>query len=160
MISRSILATALLALAHLSPASAASRDDIHKIVAQMGQHTCKHLLTQKSYPGGGEQVVFVDGGKRYTMYWSESGVPKEAWLSVWVRSSGRKRNSVLKTFSDYGLDGEVDFGLMGPAKWSDEKRQYFGSGKFAAMRPQGRKFRQRWQNEYDAAIAAAKRRLL
>ncbi len=95
------------------------------------------------------QLVFVEGGNRYTLFYSWSNKFADLnFLTIWVRRNGTKGNKNLDVFGDTYLDGEVDEGLLAMS----DKRFYSVSHPGSASGPEYRGY---WQKRYDAAIAAA-----
>ena len=64
----------------------------------------------------GVQAVMTIDGQRYTIWIAnhdEQGQLKlPDMMSVWIRPEGSTRQSQLTTFSDTGLDGRCDFGII------------------------------------------------
>ncbi len=137
-------------------AEAADPKDVQKVVELIHNKETKGLVFWKPIDEGVE-VVFIQGGKRYTMY--HSGFGSINLLSVWVRPDGTSDDKILLTFTDDDLDGKIDFGING--KDGDEEiRQYFKSKKmYSPDKEEGTRFKEFWQAQYDAAIKAALKRL-
>jgi len=131
--------------------------DVTRVVSCIKSLTCKNVILTKGNFGNGKQIVFTDSHRRYTMYWSGEDGP-QGFLSVWVRPEGTGGQLALITFTDRGLDGLVDFGVQGPASWSDSRRKHFHKNDEASPNI-GFEFRQFWQMQLDEAIAAARRQL-
>ena len=64
----------------------------------------------------GVQSVMIIDGQRYTVWVANSNENTKPTLpdmmSVWVRPEGTTGQSQLTTFSDTGLDGRCDFGII------------------------------------------------
>lgn len=103
------------------------------------------------------RIVSVSKGLRYTF---ESFIPVhgKTSLSVWVRRNGTWGQDTLVSFSDEGLDGNVDFGISGPTTATDEQRKFFLVGDPPAGWPtRGEQYRAYWQARYDEALRAVLR---
>jgi hypothetical protein len=148
-------------------AQAATANDVSRVIGCMKTHTCKHLMASKSYasPLSGEQIVFVQGGKRYTLYWTgdydninnRPSLPTDQFLSVWVRPDGTQNTKAVDGFSDNGVDGSVNFGFKGDSP--NPSGKFFEDGTDGSE-AKGTEFRDYWQDRYDQAITAAVQRLL
>ncbi len=132
--------------------------DIARIMSCMRQHSCKNTILTQSFDNLGEVIVFIDNGKRYSFYLSGKDAP-EGFLSISVRPEGTSDQASLFGFADFGLDGSVDSAAQGPANWTDSRRKLFKSEKNPIAPATNLQFRQYWQNQFDEAIAAAKRSL-
>ncbi|MBI4094405.1 MAG: hypothetical protein HY436_01205 [Candidatus Liptonbacteria bacterium] len=143
-------------------AEGATSADVARVVSCMKSRHCKHTIEAKSYGTLGEQIVFVEGGKRYTFYWSGADRPV-GFLSVWVRPEGEAAGgeALLTTFVDRGLDGSVDFGHRIPTlgEVADLERKSFRSENDPDAPATGLEFRGYWQRQFEEAVAAAIRRL-
>lgn len=142
---------------HPTPASAATKDDIAKVVKLMHAPASrgKVLHWDDNYDGGAVQIVFVAKGKRYTFWHCPADEYEAALLSVWVRPDGTSGQGTLETFTDHELDGQVDFGV-GPPGGLDSPKYFGDDGKGGRK---GEKNRPYWQGLYDTAITAALARL-
>lgn len=140
-----LLIVALLA----ATAQAASPEDVREVVAMVTDGRVPSLA-RHNYKNGDRSIVFVHGGRRYTLYHSGPRIdpndPQSAWLSVWVRNESPSKG--VDTFTDFGSDGVVDFGLDGP------RLRLFHEGRARTV-PEGLNHREYWQKQYDDAIAAA-----
>ena len=155
MLFRTLLLAATAVLAS-SPALAASPADV-RAVADMVNDLSVPVLQRSRSPfrtgGLGGQIVFVEGGVRYTFYHSGTPIrsrdPNSAWLSMWARPNGSKGRAVVETTSDNGFDGRVDFGTGGT------RAGLFSNNAMHLGDPTGIQNQAYWQRQYDKAIAAA-----
>lgn len=141
---------------------AAKPADVKKVVSLMRSKALKGAIFRKGKRSGWVQIVFIANKRRYTMF--IAGKASKAYLSVWVRPNGSRGQRKLKTFTDYGLDGQVDFGINGK-KWrrrsrskkvkKGDPRKYFASGKDGISKKKGEQHRLYWQKLYDTAITDA-----
>lgn len=140
-------------------AQAAKREDVRKVIELMYERPVNGAILSRTFQDGDAQVVFVSKGLRYTIYYTGPRDPRLQFLSFWVRPNGTAKKKDVRTFTDHGLDGVVDFGLNG--KNGDERaRQLFESGYDSAHHKRsGEQFAAHWQKQYDLAIAAALRTL-
>ncbi|MES2007040.1 MAG: hypothetical protein V4436_02955 [Patescibacteria group bacterium] len=170
---RLILAAAFLFLASLSSASAATKEDIGKLVGYLtNAHQPKKILLHTVYDTALDevQVVFVQDGKRYSIFFSgtewSAGNPipvEEQWITVSVRPNGTSGPETVDGFEDMGLDGMVDEGslkLTPLYNRLDESRKIFDNGSFTKdlsnpLAPVGMQFEAYWQERYDEAIRDA-----
>lgn len=146
----------------LAPAQAATPADVAKVAAMVTDKRVPGLMRRAEYFGDkfmGTTYVFVNRGKRYTLYHSGERIraddPNSSWLAVWVRKNHTYAKEALVTFSDDGFDGVVDFGIRG----SDTDRCYYTARNLVTNKTEGEEYRPRWQKEYDQAIKAALRHL-
>lgn len=89
------------------------------------------------------QSVYVINGKRYTVYYPGGEHP---FLSFWVRPNSTSEWNVIKTFSDHGLDGKVEFGIQTPP----DRYTFNIDDKNIGLEHQ-----EYWQKIYNEAIADA-----
>lgn len=149
-----MLATATLALALLfaGGAQAASREDVARVVDFVHDESIPVLSRTTGTSGG--QIVFIEGGVRYTIYHSGERIvandPDSAWISFWTRPDGTHGRSDMVTFSDSAFDGDIDLGING-----NSTVRHFSSGEEPYTQARGPEWREYWQREYDNAIAAA-----
>lgn len=138
-----VLIVAMLAIA--SVAAAASPQDVKKVLRAVN-HKSEKLLSFKEYPehDGSFQSVYVENGKRYTVYY---GGEKYKHFSFWVRPEGSSGQNAVKTFTDASLNGKVEFGIQG---YPNQKMFNVMDG-----RGEGHQYQKYWQKLYDAAIADA-----
>lgn len=146
-----------------TPAEAATREDVARVLMFITRPDAykKLMLKRPDVESNGLTVVFVEKGRRYSLYyvpptthtWGQSS----GLLSVWVIPDDlAKRSADLEpTFSDDGLDGVVDFGVEGPTTWQEDWRKLFDSEKFAPKAAKGIQYAPYWQAKYDEAIADA-----
>jgi hypothetical protein len=141
---RSFLVALLMALVLVTNTSAhaAALADVNRVVELVKRHPQK----------GDYQVVFVQKGKKYTIWYpSDRDAPDDLKvLSIWVRPVGTTGQATLMTFSDQQADGTVDFGIKGKRNEGAERQCLFVS-----ERHTGEHFRSYWQGLYDQAIQAA-----
>jgi hypothetical protein len=162
-----IVSLATLALVSFAvSAYAASGDDVKKLVTHLTRTSQpKGVLLRKVYDDKDEvQVVFLSGGKRYSIFYSGAGFPlSEQWVSISVRPNGTSSRDVCDGFEDVGLDGLVDDGVLGLSpinEATNESRKYFtNDAHFKKERKTakvvGEGFKPYWQSRYDMAIRDA-----
>jgi len=101
----------------------------------------------------GVQAVMTIDGQRYTVWIANHNENAKLTLpdmmSVWVRPEGTTGQSELTTFTDTGLDGRCDFGII-PAKVSGTGKQLLFREE--AGRPEGVEHKQRFQSLYDQTL--------
>ncbi len=117
-------------------AHAATQADVARVVMLVKKHRDR---------GGDYQMVFHNGGKKYTLWYAEGGTVAKV-LSIWVKSAGGQEVN----FSDRGTDGVVDFGVNGKRTQKVVEMQLCDS-----ERQIGSEFCHYWQDQYDQAISAA-----
>lgn len=164
MIIRSILTALFLSfflLALPSTAQAASPHDVAEVV-QMVKDTKITAMARHTKIVGTNKVpettmVFVWLGTRYTLEFSDlqtknvpGFAPKEPWLTVYTIPEGAKSRDQLLQMVDYGLDGSVEHG-----RDMSMERLYGELGLWEGVRAEGLQHRSWWQEQYNAAIAAA-----
>jgi hypothetical protein len=123
---------------------AAPAVNVKKVFEAIQQNRDK-LLLYHELEGGSFQAVYVAKGKRYTVYYSGSDVN---FLSFWVRPNGTWSQDLIKTFTDNGLNGDVNFGIQAGVRNSEKKELFDQIGL-------GQDYRAYWQDQYDTAIADA-----
>jgi len=171
---RTIIATLLLSFFFITPttADAASKADVQKVVELMFSPSTnsKVLLKEvKTAEKDDIQVVFVENGKRYTLWYSGNRIIKDDadshWLAFWVRPDGTSGQESMITWTDNGMDGNVDFGIIGKNR-PDSVRKLFREDKVYDFESrtkklviEGEEYRSHWQAQHDEAIAAALRHL-
>ena len=102
------------------------------------------------------QAVMVVDGKRYAVFVINANedaiaMPRDT-MHISVRPQGTTRQEELTTFSDEGLDGICNFGII-PAKISGiDKEIYFNSGVYSSKKPQGLEHKDRFQALYDKTL--------
>ena len=106
------------------------------------------------------QSVFISDGVKYTMFivpaaaWPEMDGSAPGFLSVWERQNGTVGQSSLSTYTDYGLNRSVEFG-MGPGSGTFEILQRIRTATGTITWSDGAAFRSYWQAKYDTAITRA-----
>lgn len=167
---RIILVVLAILAASISSASSATKEDVAKLVAYLISEDQPHgVLLRKIYDTAADevQVVFVQEGKRYSIFYSGSswseGNPillEEQWISIAVRPNGTSSRLEVDGFEDLGLDGKVDGGTLGMmpiVDRLDEDRKNFDNGAFYAdfqdpLPPVGLQFESYWQGRLDEAV--------
>lgn len=157
----------------VSGAMAATNEDVQRLVqAMITKEDSRKLLSWQEYETatGETQVVFVQNGKRYTVFYSgyswsgrDSAVmpAKEQWITIWVRPNGTSSPEAGDSFTDFGLDGNVDDGILGlypitPVTGDIRKNYRNGANRVLLegekFEPVGVQYQSYWQKRYDAAI--------
>lgn len=131
-------------------AKAAEPTDVKRVVELM-HSGASNVLSGKTFDDNDVQIIFVVRGLRYTFYHSV----EEGSLSVWRRPEGTGGQKNILTFTDYGLDGQVDGGVKGKAGTDSEKQLLYVTDR----ETKGEEFHPYWQGLYDQAIKDALRTL-
>jgi len=131
--------------------------DVKKIITVLKERNYKNVILEKNFGGTDLQIVFVDNGLRYTVYYTGVNTTKE-FISFWVRPEGTSGLKFLSTFTDHDLDGVVDFGIKGSSDGTIFDSKIFNVDEVGI--PKTTLFRDYWQEQLDAAYKAALRRLL
>ena len=135
-----------------------NRNDLERVTNCMMWRTCQGTLLARDYYGGDfdRQIVFVEQGQRYTLLlnWGDNT------LSIWVRPEGTTDQASVSTFTDMGVDGDIDFGVTGSVRLTDDQRKHFYNTESPpGCDSLGLEFQKHWNECYTAAIAAAVRHL-
>jgi len=103
----------------------------------------------------GVQAVMVIDGQRYTVWVANSNENAKPvmsdLMSFWVRPEGTKGQDELTTFSDTGLDGRCDFGII-PAKMSGIGKQVLFRDGTDGTKPEGLEHKDRFQSLYNGTL--------
>lgn len=103
----------------------------------------------------GVQAVMTIDGQRYTVWVANSDeqgqIKLPDMMSVWVRPEGTRGEALLTTFSDTGLDGRCDFGII-PAASNRWQRIKFRAKNGTNSNGEGLQHRDRFQKLYSETL--------
>ena len=101
-----------------------------------------------------EAVMLVDG-QRYTVFVSNDNEPGKRKLpdlmTFWIRPDGTTSPEYLTIFSDYGLDGRCNFGVLFEKMSGIGKTIEFRDGT-DGTKPEGLEHRNRFQDLYNKTL--------
>ena len=96
-------------------------DSVISVVRWMHNAPDDTFILRSTYAGildGAIEVVFEAGGNRYMLYTTCDGSRWECnnrdRLSVWVHPVGTTDRDLIETFTDHGLDGNVNWAIYRP----------------------------------------------
>ena len=124
-----------------------SSEDLKQLV--VAAYNSTDLVAPPKDYGDGFEVVFVEGGTRYTLYASHADTSRFAgggFLSIFARPEGSTAKSVYSSYMDQSLDGSVDLAYKG-----ENNEQLFTSSDYSSE-PQGQEYKEKWQKKFDNAV--------
>ena len=103
----------------------------------------------------GVQSVMVIDGQWYTVWVAnhnkQSDIKLENNMLFWIRPEGTSGQDSLTIFSDEGLDGRCDFGII-PAKASGIGKMILFNGGAHGTKPEGLEHRDTFQKLYTTTL--------